>query len=71
MSPPSEARNWRPEGYLQGGRVPLDPWNYEYQYRSPGENNPYSFDIWSFGADGAPGGDGTDADVGNWADESA
>ncbi len=62
-------RNWRPEGYLQGGKVPQDPWGEDYQYRSPGEHNTYSFDLWSFGADGKPGGTDADADVGNWASE--
>lgn len=64
-----QPRNYRPEGYLQGGVVPKDPWGEDYQYRSPGEHNPYSFDLWSLGADGKPGGDGNDADVGNWASD--
>jgi general secretion pathway protein G len=62
-------RNYRPEGYLSGGKVPLDPWKNPYNYLSPGQNNPYAFDLWSYGADGKPGGTGTDADIGNWADE--
>ena len=46
-------------------RVPLDPWGNEYQYRSPGlEGRPY--DIWSYGADGKPGGIGEDKDVLSW-----
>lgn len=64
-------RNWRPEGYLKGGEVPRDPWGNPYQYESPGSHNTYSFDLWSFGSDGAAGGDGTDADIGNWADDGA
>ncbi|MCC6640380.1 MAG: type II secretion system major pseudopilin GspG [Deltaproteobacteria bacterium] len=64
-----QPRSYRPEGYLQGGVVPKDPWGEDYQYRSPGEHNPYSFDLWSLGADGKPGGDGNDADVGNWASD--
>jgi general secretion pathway protein G len=62
-------RNYRPEGYLSGGKVPSDPWNNPYRYLSPGENNPYSFDLWSHGSDGNPGGSGTDADIGNWDQE--
>lgn len=62
-------RSYRPEGYLSGGKVPVDPWSNPYQYLSPGQNNTYSFDLWSHGADGAPGGSGTDADVGNWDQE--
>jgi len=64
-------KNYRPEGYLSGGRIPLDPWSNDYEYLSPGQNNPYSFDLWSHGSDGRPGGSGTDADVGNWNQEGA
>ena len=60
---------YRPEGYLQGGEVPKDPWSGRYQYESPGVHNTYSFDLWTLGADGAPGGDGTNADIGNWSEE--
>ena len=63
-------RNYQPGGYLRGGAVPLDPWSEPYQYRSPGDHNPHSFDLWSLGADNTPGGDGIDADVGNWAPDS-
>ncbi len=66
-----QPKNYRPEGYLQGGAVPKDPWGEDYQYRSPGEHNVYSFDLWSLGADGAPGGDDTNADLGNWAVDEA
>jgi general secretion pathway protein G len=61
-------RSYRPEGYLQGGVVPKDPWGGSYEYQSPGTHNTYSFDLWTLGSDGAPGGDGTNADVGNWAE---
>jgi general secretion pathway protein G len=44
--------------------VPLDPWNGEYGYRYPGEQA--EIDIYSYGQDGAPGGEGEDADVVNW-----
>jgi general secretion pathway protein G len=64
-------KNYRPEGYLQGGRVPNDPWDNPYEYVAPGQHNNYSFDIWSHGADGQPGGQGTDADVGNWSQEES
>lgn len=56
-------------GYLTDSRIPLDPWNSPYEYRSPGEHNAHSFDIWSLGADGQPGGSDDDADIGNWEDE--
>ena len=44
--------------------VPVDPWNNKYHYKSPGERG--EIDIFSYGQDGSPGGDGEDADVGNW-----
>lgn len=44
--------------------IPLDPWGYEYEYRSPGEHGDY--DIVSYGADGAPGGEGEGADIVSW-----
>jgi general secretion pathway protein G len=69
VSPPSiepVPRNYRPEGYLQGGRVPRDPWENPYEYLAPGEHNAYSFDLWSLGADGEPGGEDVNTDIGNW-----
>lgn len=45
--------------------IPLDPWQRQYQYRSPGEGGrPY--DLLSFGADGGPGGDGDNRDIASW-----
>jgi general secretion pathway protein G len=43
-----------------------DPWGNPYQYKYPGTRNPSSYDIWSRGADGVDGGDGNNADIGNW-----
>jgi general secretion pathway protein G len=43
-----------------------DPWNNPYQYRNPGTHHPTSFDLWSRGADGKDGGEGINADIGNW-----
>ena len=62
-------RNYPSSGYLRGGRVPLDPWGAEYLYESPGQNNDDSYDLWSYGADGSPGGEGVDADIRNWWDD--
>ena len=45
-------------------RVPDDPWGNTYFYLSPGEHG--EFDIFSLGADGTEGGEGVDADIGNW-----
>ncbi|KAA0019909.1 type II secretion system protein GspG [Salinicola corii] len=65
VSQPSQApqpKNYRADGYIR--RLPEDPWGHPYQYRSPGEHG--SVDIFSLGADSASGGEGTDADIGNW-----
>ena len=56
-------------GYLSSGRLPSDPWGNPFQYRIPGRHNPTYFDLWSYGADGLPGGTCDNADVGNWAQE--
>ncbi|MFN3582695.1 type II secretion system major pseudopilin GspG [Phenylobacterium sp.] len=58
----------RPDRYREGGyvrRLPQDPWGNPYQYRYPGEHG--RFDVWSYGADGQKGGEGDDADIGNWS----
>ena len=60
-------RKWREGGYLEKGRVPRDPWDNEYIYLSPGLKG--DFDIISYGADGAPGGEGEDKDINNWDTE--
>ncbi|MGP1276489.1 MAG: type II secretion system major pseudopilin GspG [Caulobacterales bacterium] len=49
-------------GYIN--RLPEDPWAGQYQYMAPGEHG--RFDVWTLGADGRPGGEGNDADIGNW-----
>jgi general secretion pathway protein G len=64
-------RQYRPEGYITGGRVPLDPWGSPFEYQAPGQRNTYGFDIWSFGADGQPGGKDVDADIGNWSEDTS
>jgi general secretion pathway protein G len=51
--------NWKQGGYLD--RVPKDPWGREYMYLNPGIQG--EIDIFSFGADGQSGGDGTNADI--------
>ena len=52
--------NWKP--YVD--KLPNDPWNRPYQYLNPGIKG--EFDVMSFGADGQPGGEGNNADVGSW-----
>lgn len=59
---PPEARNWKPGGYLE--KLPQDPWGAPYHYANPGVHG--EIDVWSMGADSAPGGDGIDADIGSW-----
>ncbi len=50
--------------YIKQRRLPLDPWGRPYLYRSPGEHGEY--DLYSLGADNAPGGAGENQDVTNW-----
>ena len=59
-----EARNWKQGGYID--RLPKDPWNRDYVFLSPGQRG--EIDIYSLGLDGQPGGEGENADVGNWGD---
>ena len=54
--------NWKGEGYVE--KLPGDPWGQPYQYLNPGLHG--EIDVFSLGADGAPGGEGFDADIGNW-----
>lgn len=56
------ADRYREGGYIR--RLPDDPWGAAYQYRAPGEHG--AFDVFSLGADGKPGGEKNDADIGNW-----
>ena len=58
------ARNWR--GPYVRKAIPLDPWSRAYIYKSPGEVNPSSYDLLSFGRDGQPGGSDEDADITSW-----
>jgi general secretion pathway protein G len=46
--------------------LPLDPWGRAYRYASPGIANQNSYDLYTFGKDGAPGGEGENADVTSW-----
>jgi len=57
-----EPRNFKTGGYLP--QVPLDPWGRAYLYLSPGEHG--EVDIYTLGADGLSGGEGQNADIGNW-----
>lgn len=59
-----EPRNFKEGGYLS--EVPVDPWGRPYLYLSPGEHG--EVDIYTLGADGLSGGEGQNADIGNWKD---
>ncbi len=59
------SRNWQQGGYLEGGRVPADPWGNRYVYVSPGRNG-RDHEIKSLGADGQEGGEGVNADIEVW-----
>jgi general secretion pathway protein G len=56
------APNWKAGGYVE--RLPKDPWGNPYQYLNPGVRG--ELDVFSTAADGAPGGEGNDADIGSW-----
>jgi len=57
-------KNYKAEGYLESKTLPKDPWSNEYIYLSPGEHGDY--DLCSYGADGAKGGEGKAADICSW-----
>ena len=58
VTPPAAA-GARTEGYIK--KLPNDPWNRPYQYSNPGRSG--AFDVYSLGADGAPGGENENADI--------
>ncbi len=62
-------KNWRAGGYIQQGSL-KDPWGNEYQYVAPGTHGG-EYDLYSFGRDGQDGGEGLDADIGNWNSEQS
>ena len=58
---------WKKGGYLQKDKIPLDPWGHEYIYRGPDiATMERDYEIISYGADGAPGGDENNADIESW-----
>lgn len=62
-APAGEDKKWRGP-YIKLLRP--DPWGNQYQYRIPGMHHTTTFDVWSRGADGQDGGEGPNADIGNW-----
>jgi len=65
VDPPTgdDAKQWRGP-YIK--QLRNDPWGNPYQYVNPGTHHSTSYDIWSRGKDGVDGGDGENADIGNW-----
>jgi general secretion pathway protein G len=63
IAAPENLKEWSGP-YLRKNRIPVDPWGSQYHYKVPGEFAP--FEIWSFGADKKPGGEGSDADIESW-----
>jgi len=61
-APSDSTLPWPPGGYLD--RLPKDPWNRPYIYAQPGRQG--DFDVYTLGRDGVQGGEGIDADIGNW-----
>lgn len=63
-APPSltDPSRYQAGGYIK--KLPKDPWGRDYKYEYPGKHG--SYDIYTLGADGIPGGTGENADIGNW-----
>ncbi len=61
-APTGKADRWRGP-YVEGNKIPPDPWGEPYQYKCPGVHNKDGYDLWSKGPDKT---DGTDDDIGNW-----
>ena len=53
-------RDWKP--YLKS--LPKDPWGRDYLYLNPGQHG--DVDVFTYGASGEPGGQGINAEIGNW-----
>ena len=63
---PPVPRNWQGPYLRNRKTVPIDPWRNDFIYLSPGEENPDSYDLLSYGKDGRAGGEGNNADVVPW-----
>lgn len=62
---PPIPENWNGP-YLEENKIPKDPWGREIKYVCPGTHNPDKFDVYTLGSDNAEGGEGANADYGNW-----
>ena len=63
ITAPTGVPNWNGP-YWKKNTLPKDPWTNEYKYASPGQHGAY--DLWSYGADGKEGGEGTNKDITSW-----
>lgn len=52
--------------HFKNGEVPLDAWDHEFQYFSPGNNGDHDYELISLGKDGQEGGEDADADIHSW-----
>lgn len=57
--------NWNSQGYLKAKSLPLDPWDAQYLYFSPGDDG-LPYELISLGADAREGGEGYAADISSW-----
>ena len=57
-------KSYKDGGYLESKKTPKDPWGNDYLYVSPGEHGDY--DLFSYGSDGAKGGEGNNSDITSW-----
>jgi general secretion pathway protein G len=62
VSPADKTDRWHGP-YVEGNKLPADPWGHEYKYAYPGTHNKDSYDLWSTGPNGI---DGDADDIGNW-----
>lgn len=58
-------KGWNKGGYIEGGKIPVDPWGNPYMYLCPGVHGE-DYEIESYGKDGEDGGSGDDADIESW-----
>jgi general secretion pathway protein G len=65
-APTSDPRPTSWHGPYLRKEVPLDPWKHPYVYKSPGDVNPTSYDLVSYGSDGKVGGEADAADIVSW-----
>ena len=60
----TDSATYRPGGYIN--KLPADPWGRAFVYVRPAEKSSRAYDLYSLGSDGQEGGEGPDADIGNW-----